>query len=119
MHGQSFIDLFRSERPTSGKMAFYEYYWEYAFPQTPTIFAARDQRYKYIFNHGIWDINELYDLKNDPYEMNNLIRSPEHQPRAKAMRDSIFSWLEKTGGDQIPLRKIDTKRIDHKFQDIY
>ncbi len=119
MQGQSFLDLFKTERPVPQKMAFYEYYWEYAFPQTPTIFAARDERYKYIYNHGIWDINELYDLQNDPYEMNNLIRSPEHQSRAKAMRDSIFSWLERTGGDQIPLRKIDTRRNDHKFQGIY
>ena len=50
----------------------YEYYWEYNFPQTPSIFALRGQRYKFIQYHGIWDIDELYDLQQDPLERHNL-----------------------------------------------
>ena len=46
----------------------YEYYWEYAFPHTPTTFALRGDRYKYIFYHGVWDLNEFYDLQTDPRE---------------------------------------------------
>ena len=49
-----------------GRVLLYEYYWEYNFPQTPTTFALRGKRYKFIQYHGIWDIDELYDLKNDP-----------------------------------------------------
>lgn len=119
MQGRSFISSFRGIKGKSPNMAFYEYYWEYAFPQTPTIFAARTDRYKYIYNHGVWDINELYDLQVDPYEMNNLIRNPEYQQLAHSMRDSIFNWLEKTGGSQIPLRKIDIRRSDNKYNGIY
>ena len=40
----------------------YEYYWDVTFPQTPTTFALRDDRYKYVTYHGIWDLDELYDL---------------------------------------------------------
>ena len=29
-------------------------------------------RYKYVFS--IHDMNELYDLQDDPFEMNNLVR---------------------------------------------
>jgi len=37
-------------------------------------FAVRTEKYKYIFNHGVWDINELYDLEMIPYENgHNLI----------------------------------------------
>ncbi|WP_336516256.1 sulfatase [Pollutibacter soli] len=119
MQGRSFLPSFKGVKSKSTNVAYYEYYWEYAFPQTPTLFAARTDRYKYIYNHGVWDINELYDLRADPYEMNNLIRSPEYQQIAHSMRDSIFNWLEKTGGSQIPLRKIDIKRSDNKYNGIY
>jgi arylsulfatase A-like enzyme len=90
-----------------------------AFPSTPTIFAVRTDRYKYIFNQGVWDINELYDLHNDPYEMNNLIRSPDHQNIAKELRSDIFTWLEETGGQQIPLKRITNPKNDHKYQKTY
>ena len=43
------------------------------FPQTPTVLGVRTQRYKLMRYHGIWDRYELYDLAQDPREMNNLI----------------------------------------------
>ncbi|NIY12843.1 MAG: DUF4976 domain-containing protein, partial [Gemmatimonadetes bacterium] len=57
--------LHGEERPAEepSRELLYEYYWEYAFPHTPTTFALRGDRYKYIFYHGVWDINELYDLR--------------------------------------------------------
>jgi len=84
---------------------FYEYYWEAAFPQTPTTFGVRTDRYKFIHYHGIWDIDELYDLQNDPDERDNLIDRPEHQGLVKKLRARLYDWLEKTDGMQIPLRR--------------
>jgi len=81
----------------------YEYYWERNYPQTPTMHALRDSRYKFIRYYGIWDIDELYDLQTDPAETNNLIFSGEHQQVASQMRTRLFEMLEKTGGMQIPL----------------
>ncbi|MBL6920231.1 MAG: sulfatase [Puniceicoccaceae bacterium] len=92
---------------------FYEYYWEYDFPMTPTTFGVRDDRYKYIRYHGIWDRNEFYDLESDPAEMHNLIESPEHQDRIEAMIGKLYDWLEPTNGMQIPLKRT----IKHRWGD--
>ncbi len=84
---------------------FYEYYWERNFPQTPTVHAIRTDRYKYMHYHGIWDTDELYDLQNDPTEMNNLINDPDHKALVQQLNKRLFDWLEKTEGMLIPLRR--------------
>jgi arylsulfatase A-like enzyme len=120
MQGESFLPMLAGKPvPNWRDRAYYEYFWELAFPQTPTMFGVRTERYKYIFNYGVWDANELYDLVEDPYEVNNLIRSPEHQPIAKQLRDEMWEWLETTGGTQIPLKRIKDKRGDHIYRGTY
>ncbi|RYF60872.1 MAG: DUF4976 domain-containing protein, partial [Cytophagaceae bacterium] len=119
MQGNSFLPLLQGRTIPWREQAFYEYYWEADFPQTPTMFGVRTDRYKYIFNHGVWDANELYDLKNDPQEVNNLIRSADHQAIAKEMKSKVFDWLESTGGLQIPLHPIRQKRNDHRYKGVY
>ena len=105
MQGMSFIKLLIGENNNWRDKIFYEYYWEENFPQTPTTFGIRTDKYKYIRYWGIWDTNEFYDLENDPYEMNNLIASPRHQEIIKEMAGELYNWLEKTGGMQIPLKR--------------
>lgn len=120
MQGESFIPLLKGDKvPGWRDRAFYEYYWEQAFPQTPTMFGVRTDRYKYIFNYGVWDANELYDLQEDPNEVNNLIMSPEHQKIAEELRTEMWTWLEDTGGLNIPLKPIRHKRFDYKFKGSY
>lgn len=119
IQGQSLLPILKNPESSWRDKVFYEYYWEMAFPSTPTIFAVRTEKYKYIFNQGVWDINELYDLEKDPYEMNNLIRSPEHQKIAEELRSEVFTWLETTGGEQIPLKRITNPKFDHKYQKTY
>lgn len=120
MQGYSFLPLLQG-KPRDGwrDKVFYEYYWEWAFPQTPTIFAVRTDRYKYIFNQGVWDTNELYDLQTDPHEMNNLIRDPATQEIAGRLKKELWDWMESTDGMQIPLKKIEQKRIDHRYRGTY
>ena len=105
MDGQSFLPILQGKKIPWRDSAFYEYYWERNFPHTPTTHGVRTNRYKYIHYHGIWDIDELYDLRNDPEEMNNLIDSPEHQDLIKQLNDRMFEWLEKSDGMLIPLRR--------------
>ena len=81
----------------------YEYFWERNFPQTPTVHALRGDRYKYIRYHGLWDVDELFDLQEDPLESRNLIASPEHLEIVAAMNRRLFEILEETGGMSIPL----------------
>lgn len=123
MQGRSFLPILRNQPvPNWRDRAFYEYYWEYDFPQTPTMFAVRTNRYKYIFNYGNWDTNELYDLQTDPDEINNLIRSPQHQSVAQQLREELFDWLEQSNGNQIPIKRpvpATHKRGDHLYKGTY
>ena len=120
MQGTSFLPLLKgTPLPSWRNRMFYEYYWEWAFPQTPTVFAIRTDQYKYIYNHGLWDINELYDIKADPEEMNNLIRSPKHQEVAGQLKKELWDWLEQTDGLQIPLKPVPHRRIDLPFKGTY
>ncbi len=121
MPGVSFIPILTQNNPArSRKEVFYEYYWEYDFPMTPTVFGMRTDQYKYIRYHGIWDRNELYDLQNDPNEMYNLIADPEKQPLIKSMSEALYDWLEGTGGMQIPLKRTVKYRFgDYKHPNEY
>lgn len=116
MQGASFYPLLKGEPIAWRNKAFYEYYWEYAFPQTPTTFGIREGDYKFIFYPGIWDINEFFDLKNDPEEKKNLIRNEAYQPIIKKMRADMWDWLEQTGGMQIPLKQLNGKRFDNLYK---
>ena len=104
MDGESFWKLAKGEDAPWREALLYEYYWEWNYPQTPTVFAARGQRFKFIRYHGIWDTDELYDLKNDPEETTNLIRDPKHRDTAKKMKDQLFALLKDTGGLSVPLQ---------------
>lgn len=101
--GRSWLPLVTGRPVDWRKELLYEYYWERNYPQTPTMHALRGDRYKFIRYHGIWDIDELYDLAEDPLEMKNLIFSPEHQSIAQQMRRRLFEVLTETGGMQMPL----------------
>jgi len=114
MVGYSFVPLLKGEPVDWRSRIFYEYYWEYDFPQTPTMHGVRTDRYKYIRYHGIWDTNELYDLQDDPYETSNLIASPEHQILIRELNQSLYDWLESTDGMFIPLKRTERPHLDHR-----
>jgi hypothetical protein len=64
----------------------------------------------------VWDLNELYDLEQDPLEVNNLIRNPAHQETAQKLSKELWDWLAQTDGLQIPLKPRDRKKSDHLYQ---
>ncbi|MES2646960.1 MAG: sulfatase [Bacteroidota bacterium] len=120
MQGFSFLDVLKAASGTWPRnKVFYEYYWEAAFPQTPTTFAIRSNQYKYIYYNGIWDINELFDLRADPYEMNNLIRDTAFRKIGIGLKNELFDWLKQTKGLQIPLKKTIDNRNDNLYHDTY
>ena len=106
MPGYSFTKILKGDTTKWRDKIFYEYYWEYDFPMTPTVFGVRTDKYKYIRYNGIWDQNELYDLEKDPNEMYNLIEKPEYEEIAKKMAGELYDWLEQTNGMKIPLKRI-------------
>lgn len=104
MDGQSFLQLAAGSMQPSEwrKNILYEYYWEYNFPHTPTTLSLRTQRFKFIQYHGIWDIDELYDMENDPHEEHNLIFEKEHQQLIKKMRADLHEILVKADANRVP-----------------
>jgi N-acetylglucosamine-6-sulfatase len=103
LDGKSFLPLLQGQSIPWRDKLLYEYYWEWNFPMTPTIHALRTDRYKFIRPHGVWDVEELYDLQNDPQEIVNLIRDPQHQQVVKDLKQQMFQVLKETGGMSIPL----------------
>lgn len=121
MPGVSFIPILKNQKGESTRdRIFYEYFWEYDFPMTPTVFGVRTDKYKFIKYHGIWDRNELYDIENDPEEMYNLIGDPDQQETAKALTEALYDWLERSKGLQIPLKRTVKYRFgDYKHKNEY
>jgi arylsulfatase A-like enzyme len=116
MQGSSFLPLLTGKQIGWRDKIFYEYYWENAFPQTPTQYAIRTNEYKFVRTQGVWDINQLFDIKKDPFEINNLIRSPEHQQIAKELNKELWDWLDNSKGMNIPLKRINAPRNDHLYK---
>jgi len=104
LDGASWLALARGEKTPWRKELLYEYFWERNFPQTPTLHALRTERYKFVRVHGLWDIDELYDLEQDPLESRNLIFSREHRKIVAELRARLWKVLEQTGGMYIPLQ---------------
>lgn len=92
----------------------YEYHWEWNFPATPSLFSLRTDRYKFVYHHGIWDIDALYDLDTDPHERHNLISVPAFAELADQMRNQLFRELEASGALEIPVRVPAGERLDQR-----
>lgn len=106
VQGASFLPILRGENPTWREAMLYEYFWEAAFPQTPTVFGVRTERHKYIHYHGIFDLNELYDLESDPKEMHNRIDDPAYFETRQDMQRRLRSLMQETGSTLVPSWKI-------------
>ncbi|PJC86632.1 acetylglucosamine-6-sulfatase [Vibrio sp. HA2012] len=103
--GSSFYPLAHGEKPAKPRDSsfVYEYFWEYNFPYTPTTFAVRNDTYKYIQYYGLWETEELYNLKDDPDEMHNLINSKDDNiiETKIALRKELFEKLKDHNGNNV------------------
>ncbi|MEW6690529.1 MAG: sulfatase-like hydrolase/transferase, partial [Pseudomonadota bacterium] len=93
IQGLSLLKLFSRSRSPWRKSFLIEYWAEQAMPWLVgmTYKAVRTERYKLIHwvNRGrAGELDELYDLKQDPWELKNLIASRGYAPmRAKLQRE--------------------------------
>ena len=101
--GRSFIALAQGREAKWREYFLYAYYWEKNYPQSPTVFSLRGDRFKYITYYGLWDADELYDLKNDPGESKNLFYDPPSKPVADEMEKKLYEMMTALGGMEIPL----------------
>ena len=81
MQGESMLDLIRGKNVKKWrKSILFEYYVDDAWPYAgPDQLAVRTKNFKLVDNFLENDIDELYDLINDPGEMNNLINDEEYE----------------------------------------
>jgi N-acetylglucosamine-6-sulfatase len=117
LDGRSFLPALLGDTARTRDAVLYEYYWEWNYPHTPTQFAVRTDRHKYVFFHGVWDRDALFDLAADPAESTNLYGRPEHRALADSLRERLFDLLESTGGGSIPLRRPRNERMDLRRPD--
>lgn len=102
VQGQSLLPLLQGSGIPWREAMLYEYFWERAFPQTPTVFGVRTERYKYMNFHGIFDLDELYDLEADPKEMHNRIDDPAYFEIRRDMENRLRELVKQTGATIVP-----------------
>jgi N-acetylglucosamine-6-sulfatase len=95
-HGRSLLPLLKGPAPIDWRKSFLiEYYSDSVFPRMHKMGyeAVRNERWKYIRFTEQADADELYDLKDDPYELNNLVRDPESARTIATMRQELESLV--------------------------
>jgi arylsulfatase A-like enzyme len=118
LHGHSFAGLFRASPYQSRNEIYAEKTFHTAYePQR----AVRSGRYKLIWNAEVGILNvpgdviqspiypqmipqavierpsmELYDLNQDPMEMENLIQNPEYAEVRKDLSQRLLNWMQET-----------------------
>jgi N-acetylglucosamine-6-sulfatase len=112
--GRSFWPLLQGRTVPWRDHLLYEYHWEWNFPATPTTFAIRTARYKYIYTHGIWDKAGFYDLATDPVERHNLIHVPAYADQIRALQQQLFDELEASGGLNLPVLRPTGEVLDDR-----
>ena len=103
MDGLDFAPLAQGKQIKWRDYFLYVYYWEKNFPQSPTVFAIRGDRYKYINYYGIWDADELYDLQNDPDETTNLLYTKGYEKIRQDLETRLYTMMDDLGGMELPL----------------
>ena len=104
IQGRSILPLL-SKKPAKWRKAVLAEYWaEQAYPWLigMTYKAIRTERYKLIHwvNRGRdGELDELYDLEKDPFELKNLIRSKVHAP----LRDKLHKDLKRLVAEAVGL----------------
>ncbi len=103
MDGSSFLPLAQGRSIPWRDCFLYVYYWEQNYPHTPTHFSLRGDKYKFTTYYGVWDSDELFDIKADPAEQNNLIHNPAFEQTRRQMQGRLYAMMDELGGMSIPL----------------
>ena len=69
----------------------------------PIEYMARTREWKYVHD-PMGDLDELYDLVNDPWELHNVAADPACRDVLAEMRLRLLDWSIKTeDGQPVPL----------------
>jgi hypothetical protein len=96
MRGRDFGPLLRQEEIEWENPLFYEY-WVDLVHSVPTMIATRDDRYKLVSYPELDDIDELYDLQEDPFELTNLAGDPDFADIQTKLKERLLEQAKATG----------------------
>jgi arylsulfatase A-like enzyme len=96
MHGVSFKPLALGNKPAAWRTSFLAYYRK-DLGDTPTCRGIRTENAKLIVYRNKPEWTEVYDLKNDPYELNSL---PADGPLAKQLAIELEKQMKAVGFEQ-------------------
>ncbi len=145
VEGRSFLELLDEEDYEPRDDVFAEMTWH---DQYNPMRAIRTNRYKYIRNFGwrplvympadiyvapageemkedfyneVRPAEELYDLRADPLEQNNIIDDPAYEDVAWQLRTRVYNWMDETNdpllyGDYPPTKE-QRERIEERPMD--
>jgi N-acetylglucosamine-6-sulfatase len=112
MQGQSLKTILQGKTPSKWRDAVYYRYWMHlSHHHIPGHYGVRDNRYKLAFFYGLpldaslgkgtyppttpgW---ELYDLKTDPSETNNVYHNPAYAPIIKRLKARLLELKNQYG----------------------
>jgi len=110
IHGRSMTGLLAGKTAGWRQSWFYEYNYEKQFPYTPNVRGVRTKDWKYVhYPHGDGGPDrhkaELYDLKNDPRELRNLIDDPKAAGKLAELKTELARLMKETGAlpDSMPV----------------
>ena len=105
MQGASLVPILEGKEPVDWRTAMYYHYYE--FPGAHSVarhYGIRTARYKLIHYYPHekrpdMDQWELFDLKNDPHEMNSVYDHPEHAGLIKELKQRLYDLKQKYKDD--------------------
>jgi arylsulfatase A-like enzyme len=100
MQGRSLLPVFRGEAADWRRDFLVEYFSDKVFPRIQQMGyqAIRGERWKLIHYVELENMDELYDLAADPFEMRNVIADPNVAGTLKDLRGRLGRLVEETGG---------------------
>jgi N-acetylglucosamine-6-sulfatase len=95
VQGRSLLPLLKGERSAWRDSFLIELYSDNVFPRISQMGykAVRNERWKYIHYLELNGMDELYDLKSDPYEMKNVIKERGAEKALQQMKAELERLL--------------------------
>ena len=115
--GVSLVPLLNGTAKTWRSAVLLEYYSDLVFPRIVQMGyqAVRTERYKYIHYLELDNMDELYDLQADPFELDNIIDAPRGRDVLPVVQSELARLQRETGylprgagppiAGQLPLRR--------------
>ena len=109
LQGESFRNIVNNQSSEWRDAIYYTYYEYPSVHMVKRHYGVRTDRYKLM--HFYYDIDEweMYDLEEDPSEMNNIYDDPNYKEVREMMHDRLVEMREKYG-DSDELNKMHLER---------